>query len=159
MVDIAEILSNMKSLHLTLATAESCTGGGVAAAIAAIPGASDVLQGGVVAYQSRVKAEVLNVNADDIERYDVVSEPVVKQMVKGACQRIGADIALATTGYAGPSSGNPDIPVGTIWIGCGSPDNIITKCLTLDGDRKNNVQHAIEQVLGLLANYLSLNFS
>lgn len=155
MMSIDKIIQELKARKLTLASAESCTGGRIPAAITAVPGASDVFQGGVVAYQSSVKSELLNVPLEDIEKFDVVSEPVVIQMVKGACKLLTADIALASTGYAGPSSGNPDIPVGTIWIACGSNDKVLTKCLHLNDDRVHNVERAVVEVFGLLADYLS----
>ena len=155
MMDIAQIIKELKSRKLKLATAESCTGGRISAAFTAVSGASDVFQGGIVAYQPCIKTEFLKVPQEIIERFDVVSEPVVSQMVIGACNCMSADIALASTGYAGPSSGNPDIPVGTIWIGCGSKDIVITKCLKLNEDRVHNVEKAVDEILILLVDFIN----
>ena len=133
----------------TLATAESCTSGGIAREITKVAGSSEYFQGGLIAYQDRLKEQFLGVAAEDIAKYDVVSEPVVRQMVKGACQLLHSDYAIASTGYAG--EGCNGIPSGTIWIAWGTTENIKTKYLTLNFDRETNTQIAIEDALtGLL---------
>lgn len=154
-MNIARIIQQLKQKNLTLASAESCTGGRIPADITAVPGASEVFQGGIVAYQSRIKTELLEVPDEIIQKFDVVSEQVVALMVRGACKCLDADISLASTGYAGPSSGNPDIPVGTIWIACGTKDKVITKCLHLNGDRVSNVEKAVEEVFALLEVFIN----
>ena len=127
---------------LTLATAESCTSGGIAREITKVSGSSDYFQGGLVAYQDRLKIQYLGVSAEDIAKYDVVSEPVVRQMFQ-------TDYAIASTGYAG--DGCNGIPSGTIWIAWGTPDNICTKCLTQNINRETNTDNAIKEALkGLL---------
>jgi nicotinamide-nucleotide amidase len=153
-MDLKLLLDKLKQLNITLASAESCTGGRVGAAVTAIPGASDVYQGGVIAYQNKVKTDLLGVNPEDILRYDVVSRQVAEQMVKGTCKLLNADIGVATTGYAGPSTGNPDIPVGTIWIACGSKDEVLTKRLSLQFDRIRNVEIATEEIFKLLESFV-----
>lgn len=153
-MDLKLLLDKLKQLNITLASAESCTGGRVGAAVTAIPGASDVYQGGVIAYQNKVKTDLLGVNPEDIRRYDVVSRQVAEQMVKGTCKLLNADIGVATTGYAGPSTGNPDIPVGTIWIACGSKDEVLTKRLSLQFDRIRNVDIATEEIFKLLESFV-----
>ena len=152
---LKELLDKMRQMNLTLASVESCTGGRVGAAITAISGASDVYQGGVIAYQNRIKTELLGVNPKDIQHYDVVSRQVAEQMVKGACKLLKANLGVATTGYAGPSSGNPDIPVGTIWIACGTKDEVLTKRLSLQFDRVRNLEIATEEVFNLLGSFLN----
>lgn len=154
-MDVPEIINRMRAKGLSLATAESCTGGRISAAITAISGASDVFQGAVVAYQSRVKTELLGVPEEVITKYDVVSEQVSSRMVRGACKCLSADIAIASTGYAGPSSANPNIPVGTIWIACGTENEVLTKRLSLQGDRIQNVEKAVEEALGLLEEFIN----
>ena len=84
-------------------------------------------------------------SAEDIAQYDVVSEPVVRQMVRGACKMFGTDYAIASTGYAG--EGCNGIPSGTIWIAWGTPDNIHTQCLTQNIDRETNTRKAIQEAL------------
>ena len=146
---VLEIQHWMVERGLTLSTAESCTSGGIAAEITKVAVSSDYFQGGLVAYQDRLKEQFLGVSAEDIAQYDVVSEPVVRQMVRGACGMFGTDYAIASTGYAG--EGCNGIPSGTIWIAWGTPDNIHTKCLTENIDRETNTKKAIQQALrGLL---------
>ena len=101
---VLEIQRRMVAAGLTLATAESCTGGGIAKEITRVSGSSNYYQGGLVAYQNYIKEEFLGVSAEDISRYDVVSEPVVRQMVRGACKMFGTDYAIASTGYADKGS-------------------------------------------------------
>ena len=150
-----EIQKRMVERGLTLATAESCTSGGIAAEITKVAGSSDYFQGGLVAYQDRLKIQYLGVSAADIEKYDVVSEPVVRQMVRGACQMFKSDYAIASTGYAG--EGCNGIPSGTIWIAWGTPDSIHTQCLTQNIDHETNTQNAIMQALqGLLSSLTAI---
>ena len=147
---VEEIQKRMVRAGKTLATAESCTSGGIAREITRVAGSSEYFQGGLVAYQDRLKEQFLGVAAEDIAKYDVVSEPVVRQMVKGACQLFHSDFAIASTGYAG--EGCNGIPSGTIWIAWGTTEDIQTKCLTMNFDRETNTQIAIEEALtGLLA--------
>lgn len=146
---VEEIQKRMIRAGKTLATAESCTSGGIAREITKVAGSSEYFQGGLIAYQDRLKEQFLGVAAEDIAKYDVVSEPVVRQMVKGACQLLHSDYAIASTGYAG--EGCNGIPSGTIWIAWGTTEDIKTKCLTLNFDRETNTQIAIEDALtGLL---------
>lgn len=146
---VREIQQLMLEKEMTLATAESCTSGGIAREITKVNGSSGYFQGGLVAYQDRIKETFLGVSADDIAQYDVVSEPVVRQMVRGACRMFGSDYAIASTGYAG--EGCNGIPSGTIWIAWGTADDIHTKCLTRNTDRETNTENAIQEALtGLL---------
>lgn len=138
----------------TLSTAESCTGGGIAAGITAISGSSAYFQGGLVAYQNKVKIEMLGVHPETIDTYDVVSEEVVKEMVHGACKLFGTDYAISSSGCAGPTGGTEHIPVGTIWIACGSKDSIFTKCLSGDLGRIPNVKKATQEALKLMLDFL-----
>ena len=155
---VLEIQRRMVAAGLTLATAESCTGGGIAKEITKVSGSSEYFQGGIVAYQNQIKVEFLGVNTIDISKYDVVSEPVVRQMVRGACKMFGTDYAIASTGYA--DKGSNGIPSGTIWIAWGTKERIITKCLTQNIDRETNTQHAIDEALkGLLKSLQSLEYS
>ena len=98
----------------TLGTAESCTGGRIAEAIIAIPGASKYFKGGIVSYVDEVKENLLGVNHDVIEEQTAVCEEVARQMVVGACRSLNTDFAIAATGYAGPTGGPKNIPIGTI---------------------------------------------
>ena len=139
------IQERMIARGLTLATAESCTGGRMAAALTSVSGASGYFQGGLVAYQNRLKEQFLGVSGADIERYDVVSRPVVEQMVRGVCTLLHADCALASTGYAG--EGNGRIPSGTVWIAWGTATDVHSLCLAGDEGREANTAHAVDEAL------------
>ena len=121
---LAEIFSLSKNLvetaraqNKTLATAESCTGGLIGAAITATPGSSAVFYGGIIAYHNDVKISQLSVTPRTFETDGAVSEAVAIQMAKGCRERLGVDIAISVTGIAGPSGGSSEKPVGTVWIG------------------------------------------
>ncbi len=122
--------------HITLATAESCTGGALAAQLTALAGASEYYRGGVVAYCNEVKECALGVQHQTLQAYSAVSEQTVGEMAMGVRSRLGADYGVATTGVAGPSGGTKDCPVGTVWIGIAGPDGqLVTKLLHF-GDRR-----------------------
>jgi len=149
--DIHEILI---AQGRTLSTAESCTSGRIAAEITSRAGSSAYFQGGLIAYQNEVKMKMLGVRAATIDTFDVVSEEVVKEMVRGACRLFGTDYAIASTGYAGPSGGTESIAVGTIWIACGRVDCMKTKCLTGDLGRMLNVERATQEAIALMTDFL-----
>lgn len=134
----------------TLATAESCTAGNVAAIITAIPGSSRFYKGGVVAYANEVKQNMLHVSAETLAAHGAVSEETVTDMVKGAIEAFDTDYAMATSGIAGPAGGTPEKPVGTIWVAAGSRDKVITAKLTEDEGRDKNIQAATKKALVLL---------
>jgi nicotinamide-nucleotide amidase len=110
------LLDRCKAEHLMLATAESCTGGLIAAALTAIPGSSAVVDRGFVTYSNEAKAELLDVPTDLITRFGAVSAEVARAMVEGALKHSSADLAIAVTGIAGPDGGTPDKPVGLVHI-------------------------------------------
>lgn len=132
--DAAALLALLAERGWTLATAESLTGGLVAATIVEVPGASRVFTGSVVAYDPAVKISLLDVDPDLVERVGTVDEQVVTQMAQGARRRLGVDVAIATTGVAGPgpSEGHP---AGTVWLACSTPSGLSTRCLALTGER------------------------
>lgn len=149
-----EIQRILISRDETLSTAESCTGGRMAAAITAIAGSSAYFQGALVAYQNEVKMELLHINPKTIDRCDVVSREVVCEMVRGACTLFGTTYAIASSGYAGPGGGSDKVAQGTIWLACGSPDNIRTCCMTEDHGRIANVENATLTALSSFLDYL-----
>lgn len=138
----------------TLGTAESCTGGRIAEAIIATPGASNYFKGGIICYTNEVKERLLHVSHQVLEEQTAVCEEVAREMVFGACDALNCDYALSATGIAGPDGGTPDIPVGTIWLGYGSKDEVKTFKLTEDDGRDLNLSHATNQVLKLFLEYL-----
>ena len=131
----------------TLTTAESCTGGAMAAAVTSVAGSSAMFEGTVVAYANAVKVNALGVNASDIERDGAVSESVVTAMAEGARQRMGTTYALAASGIAGPGGGTPDKPVGTIWIALATHEGTEARCLKLGSHRGRNVQRTVLECL------------
>ena len=138
----------------TLATAESCTGGRIAEAIIAVPGASNYFKGGIISYTNEVKVQMLNVDPKVLEEKTAVCEEVAVQMVKGVCDALHTDYAISATGTAGPGGGTPEIPVGTIWIGYGSRDDVRTIKLTEDEGRDINLENATRIALKLFLEFL-----
>ena len=149
---VAELLQQKK---LQLATAESCTGGLIAAACTDLAGSSVWFERGFVSYSNAAKTELLGVPADLIETHGAVSEPVARAMVEGALRHSRAQVAVAVTGVAGPGGGSPDKPVGTVWFGWATPDGVVTDKRCFDGDRQQvreaTVQHALLRLKQLLA--------
>lgn len=138
----------------TLGTAESCTGGRIAEAIIASPGASNYFKGGIITYTNEIKERLLSVDHQVLEEKTAVCEEVAIQMVKGACETLGVDYAISVTGIAGPGGGTAAIPVGTIWIGYGSKEDVRTYLLTGDEGRDVNLAVATNKALKLFLMYL-----
>jgi nicotinamide-nucleotide amidase len=131
-----DLLDLMRGRGLTLSTAESCTGGLIAAALTAIPGSSDVVQAGFVTYSNAAKAGMLGVPQGVLESVGAVSEAVARLMAEGALARGGAEMALSCTGIAGPGGATPGKPVGLVFIGCarrGAPTRVLRR--VFPGDR------------------------
>lgn len=139
---------------LTVATAESCTGGRIAARLTAVAGSSAYFEGGIVAYQERVKEHLLGVDPETIRKFNVVSEEVARSMVGGACRRLGTRLAVASTGCAGPDGGTTDIPVGTVWLAAGNQSHQFVRCLHTDHGRVANVENAADRALELLLQFI-----
>ncbi|GAB4536871.1 MAG: CinA family protein [Parvularculaceae bacterium] len=110
-------LSAARAVGLRIATAESCTGGMIAAALTDVPGASDVFEGGFVTYSNEAKVEMLGAPAEAIEAFGAVSGEVAELMAAGALMRSRAGLAVSVTGVAGPTGGTADKPVGLVWFG------------------------------------------
>ena len=135
---------------LTLATAESCTSGSIAAVITSIPGSSSYFKGGIVAYSDEVKINLLGVNPETLETEGAVNEETVIAMAKGAMKSLNSDCAIATSGIAGPTGGTSGNPVGTIWIAAIMKDKISTLKILGDEGREKNVINATLKALQLL---------
>jgi nicotinamide-nucleotide amidase len=120
---------------LTLATAESCTGGMIGQAITDVPGSSAFYLGGVVAYANSAKSGLLGVDPSLIEAHGAVSREVAEAMASGARNALGADVAVAVTGIAGPGGGSPEKPVGTVWIGVASERGVTAHRFQLGNER------------------------
>ena len=135
---------------LTLATAESCTAGNIAAIITAIPGSSHFYKGGIIAYSDEVKVNLLGVNPETLEKNGAVCEEVVIEMAKGAMKSMNSDCAVATSGIAGPTGGTPEKPVGTVWIAVAMKDRVMTMKATGDEGRNKNIEKATLNALQML---------
>ncbi|MFN2398765.1 MAG: competence/damage-inducible protein A [Gemmatimonadaceae bacterium] len=150
-VDLASVVLNLARKNgLRIATAESCTGGMLGARLTAIPGASDVFAGAIVAYQDSAKITLLDVRADDLEVHGAVSEEVAAQMAAGACRRLGADIGVGITGIAGPSGGTSEKPVGTVCIAIRVRDTLQTVGRRFVGDREEIRQRSCQAALDMI---------
>lgn len=153
----AEVLGNLlRERELTVAFAESCTGGNLAHRITQVPGSSAYFLGSVVSYSNDVKANVLGVSRGDLSQHGAVSSQVVTQMADGVCRLMRTDCAIATSGIAGPDGGTRFKPVGTVWMAARLQDKIVTECMHFTGDRNAVIEqatnHAIMMLIGLLRN-------
>ena len=135
---------------LTLAVAESCTGGVIASRFTAQAGASAYMLGGVVSYSNESKCSILGVEAEAIARHGAVSEVVARQMAEGARRAMGADYAISTTGIAGPTGGSEEKPVGTVWIGVATPKGTFAIKRNCGTDRGQIVARATAYAISLL---------
>jgi PncC family amidohydrolase len=150
-----EIIETLKSRALTLVTAESCTAGLIAAALAAIPGASSVLWGGFVVYTLDAKEKMLGIEKTFLDTHGAVSSETACAMAAKALEKSGADIALSVTGLAGPDGDGSGVPVGTVWIGrCKRGERAAAKHFFFSGDRGMirgaACEAALEIILGAL---------
>ncbi|HEY4787699.1 MAG TPA: nicotinamide-nucleotide amidohydrolase family protein [Bacteroidales bacterium] len=136
-VTIAKLLKVNK---LTIATAESCTGGKIASLITSVPGSSEYYKGTIVAYANDIKMSVLNISSELIENYGAVSKPVVEAMARNVLSLFHVDFAVATSGIAGPDGGTPEKPVGTVWIAVASKDKVVSRLFSFgDTNRDRNI--------------------
>jgi len=146
----AVVLDLCRARGLTIGLGESCTGGLLGGRLTAVPGSSDVVLGGVIAYHNVVKREVLGVSEASLAAHGAVSEEVVREMAAGARRVTGARIGLAITGVAGPSGGTAEKPVGTVWIAVDIDGDVTTRLHRLWGDRGEIRDRAAQFTLGLL---------
>lgn len=152
---ISEIIGyKLKERGLTLATAESCTGGNIAHQITSVAGSSAYFLGSVVSYANEVKTNLLKVPTEVLDSHGAVSEPTVKQMVQGVCELLGADCSMATSGIAGPGGGTPTKPVGTVWMAVKCGDRIETQCKHFPGSRDRVIDRATTEVQIMLLKML-----
>ena len=149
--EVSEILWDTEK---TVGTAESCTGGRIAEAIISVPGASKYFKGGIICYVNEIKENLLGVDPQVLEEKTAVCEEVAVAMVKGACKTLNTDYAISATGVAGPSGGTKDIPVGTIWLACGSLDRVVTQKVEEDHGRDINLAIATNKAMELFLNFL-----
>jgi nicotinamide-nucleotide amidase len=149
------VLDLARVLGLSLATAESCTGGLVAARLTSVPGASDVFRGGVVSYDDEVKHARLGVGEETLAVHGAVSAETAAEMSVGAREALGADVAVSTTGIAGPGGGTPQKPVGLVYLDASDPERELGRELNLPGDREAVRRRATAAALHLLREVLT----
>ena len=149
--EVSQLLWEMEK---TVSTAESCTGGRIAEAIIAVPGASKYFKGGIISYVNEIKETLLGVSAQVLEEKTAVCEEVAIQMVQGACKSLNTDYAIAATGVAGPTGGTKDIPVGTIWLACGSREKQVTLKVEEDHGRDINLAIATNKAMQMFLDFL-----
>lgn len=151
------IVEYLKNNHLKITTVESCTGGMIATRIVGVSGASQVFEQGYVTYSNEAKQKMVNVNPDTINKYNVVSNEVAKEMALGGMKVSGADIAVSVTGLAGPSGGTEEIPVGTMCIGVCDKNKCIAEKYVFEGDRQSIRESACDKAFELLKNVFLKN--
>ena len=146
-----DLMRRLKQAGVTIACAESCTGGNIAHMITSLPGASAFFMGGVIAYSNDVKQHVLGVNKADLEQYGAVSEQVARQMAQGVRRLLNTQYAVSTTGIAGPDGGTAQKPVGTVWMAVAGPNKTVAEKMLISHTRERNIGrgsvHAIQLLL------------
>ncbi|MDP6529407.1 MAG: CinA family protein [Gemmatimonadota bacterium] len=141
------LVRELERAEETLATAESCTGGGIGARITEVPGASAVYAGGVVAYSNRIKVARLGVADETLEQYGAVSSQVAREMAEGCRRAFEVDLSLAVTGIAGPGGGLPGKPVGTVWIAISDAAGTTAREFRFSGDRGAVRERSVNKAL------------
>ena len=134
----------------TLATAESCTGGGIGAALTAVPGSSEVYKGGIISYTNFVKEKLLHVDRNLLDTLGAVSAPVAEAMAKGAREARSADVAVSVTGLAGPGGDEFGHPVGTVFVGYANAAAVLSREFHFQGDRQSVREQTIRAALELV---------
>ncbi len=151
---VERLATQLQQRQWMLATAESCTGGLIAAACTDLSGSSNWFERGFVSYSNTAKNELLGVATAQIERHGAVSEEVARAMAAGALAHSRAQVAVAVTGVAGPTGGTPDKPVGLVWFGYALPGQLLTEKMHFPGDRAAvraaTVHHALSRLLELM---------
>lgn len=140
----------LRKRSITLAVAESCTGGQIGSMLVEVPGISHHLPGDIVAYSNRIKTSLLGVPEEEIQAYGAVCPQVARSMARGICKATGADIGISTTGIAGPSGGTPEKPVGLVYVGLHDGEQTRTYKLNLHGDRHTIKDRAAHHALNFV---------
>ena len=136
--------------HLTVSTAESCTGGLVSARLINVPGASEVFKAGYVSYSNKIKRKLIGVKRSSLEKHGAVSSVVAKEMAKGAAMLSKADVVVSVTGIAGPDGGSAEKPVGLVYIGCQVKGETTVKEYHFKGDRNKIREASVSAALSLM---------
>ncbi len=151
----SKLVETCRARGMTIATAESCTGGLIGAAITATSGSSAIFRGGIIAYHNDIKINQLSVSPDTLKARGAVSRHIAEEMAKGSRENLGVDMAVSVTGIAGPSGGTIDKPVGTVWIGLATHEGVVATLHNFPDMSRNKVRDysclaAIEAMLDAL---------
>ena len=138
----------------TISTAESCTGGAMAALITSVPGSSAYFQGSIISYSNEIKKEFLNVQDETLKNFGAVSEETVKEMLQGVLNKMSTDYAIAVSGIMGPDGGAADKPVGTVWLAVGSKEKFLTKRLQQRYVRYKNIEVTSVMALNMMREFI-----
>lgn len=144
----------LSSSGKTVSTAESCTGGAIAALITSVPGSSGYFEGSVVSYSNRVKKNILKVKNETLVNYGAVSEETVKEMLSGLLEKFSTDFGIAVSGIMGPDGGTPEKPVGTVWIAVGNKEKCFTKCFHQRYQRSKNIEVTSVMAINMLREFM-----
>lgn len=142
-----EVVSLLREHHLTITTAESCTGGLIAGTLINVAGVSEYLKEAYITYSDEAKEKLLGVDPKIIETYTVVSRETAEAMACGGAKAAGSNICVSATGIAGPDGGSLDQPVGLVYIGCAINDEVSAKRFVFEGDRQTVRKHAVTEAL------------
>ena len=148
---VAALGQSLRSRRCRMATAESCTGGLVACTLTDVAGSSEWFEGGVVAYDNRVKMRLLGVPEEILVRHGAVSRACVESMVRGVCTLMDVPVGLAISGIAGPGGGTPDKPVGTVWVAWQSAGRVWSRDFSFDGSRREIKMQSMRAAIAELA--------
>lgn len=141
--EAAQLLDLLREKNLHISTAESCTGGMIATSLTAIAGSSDVVNGGIVSYTNQVKHNVLGVKTETLEKYSAVSEECTREMAEGAARLLNTEVSVSVSGYAGPTGGTTEKPVGTVCFGFYIQGKTSSATKQFIGDRANVRREAV----------------
>jgi len=147
---IEDVVKELIKRKITISFAESCTGGSLASALTRIPGSSNIFKGSFVTYSIEYKEKYLGVRPDVIKEFGVVSREVAEEMCFGLYSETGTDIAVSTTGNAGPTAGDEKEPVGTIFVGIKYQNKMKSFELNLEGNREENIQKTVDFVFSTI---------
>ena len=151
---IGELLTEK---NLTVACAESCTGGLLTSKLTDVAGSSAYVKGAVVSYTDEIKMNVLHVQADTLENFGAVSEQTAREMAANVRQILNANIGVSVTGFAGPGGGTPENPVGTVYIGISGSDGVKVQKFNFGGTRTEIKEKAVDAALNLIKIYIAQN--
>ena len=153
-----EIVALLARHHLTITTAESCTGGLIAATLVNVPGISSHLGAGYITYSNEAKETLLGVSRKTLEQYGAVSVQTAAEMARGARRAAGADLSVISTGIAGPDGGTKEKPVGLVYLACACKDGVNVERHLFDGDRQAVRRASVEAALALVLHVIQQEY-